>query len=37
MLEGVPQEWAKNYELPFKIDYNKLGSTHNLPESVRAE
>jgi hypothetical protein len=37
MLEGVPSEWANNYELPFKIDYKKLGNTKELPEPVRAE
>jgi len=37
MLEGMPAEWANNYELPYKIDYNKLASTKELPESVRAE
>ncbi len=37
LLEGVPKEWAKNYELPYQIDYNKLTSTENMPEPVRAE
>jgi len=31
LLEGVPAEWAKNYELPYKIDYNKLEDTKQLP------
>lgn len=37
LLEGVPAEWANNYELPFNIDYKKLGSTKEMPETVRAE
>lgn len=37
LLEGVPEEWAKNYELPFQIDYKKLGSTKQLPEPIRAD
>lgn len=37
LLEGVPEEWANNYELPFNIDYKKLGSTKEMPETVRAE
>jgi|JI9StandDraft_1071089.scaffolds.fasta_scaffold1188454_1 hypothetical protein len=31
LLEGVPEEWAKNYDLPFQIDYKKLESTKNMP------
>ena len=27
LLEGVPEEWANNYELPYKIDYKKLERT----------
>jgi hypothetical protein len=37
LLEGVPEEWANNYELPFNIDYKKLGSTKQMPEPVRAD
>jgi hypothetical protein len=36
LLEGVPAEWANNYELPFNIDYKKLGNTKELPGPVRA-
>jgi hypothetical protein len=36
-LEGVPEEWAKNYDLPISIDYNKLVKTQKLPESIRAD
>jgi hypothetical protein len=27
LLEGVPAEWAKNYDLPYSIDYSKIEST----------
>lgn len=27
LLEGVPAEWANNYDLPYKIDKNKVLST----------
>lgn len=37
MLEGVPEEWANNYTLPFNIDYQKLGSTRDMPEPIRAD
>lgn len=37
LLEGVPEEWANNYELPYGIDYNKTESTKSLPEPIRAE
>jgi hypothetical protein len=36
LLEGVPAEWANNYELPFQIDYDKVSSTRQLPEPIRA-
>ena len=37
LLEGVPEEWTNNYDLPFKIDYNKTSSTKQLPGPIRAE
>lgn len=37
MLEGVPEEWANNYTLPFHIDYHKLGSTKDMPQPIRAD
>jgi hypothetical protein len=30
--EGVPKEWVDNYDLPIKINLNKLIKTKNLPE-----
>lgn len=29
--EGVPKEWVDNYDLPIKINLNKLIKTKNLP------
>ncbi len=29
-LEGVPEEWVKNYDLPMSIDYNKTVATKHL-------
>ena len=31
MLEGVPEEWTKNYDLPFSIDHSKTSNTSKLP------
>jgi hypothetical protein len=36
-LEGVPQEWADKFNLPFDIDRNKTVSTHDLPEELRPQ
>jgi hypothetical protein len=29
--EGIPEEWVKTYDLPIKIDYNKMSKTKHLP------
>lgn len=36
-LEGVPQEWADKFNLPFDIDRNKTISTRDLPEELRPQ
>lgn len=36
-LEGVPQEWADKFNLPFDIDRNKTVSTRDLPEELRPQ
>lgn len=30
LLEGVPTEWVKNYDLPVDIDHKKLVKTEHL-------
>ena len=30
-FQGVPEEWAKNYDIPISIDYNKLVKTKKMP------
>ena len=32
LLEGVPTEWVKNYDLPVDIDHKKLVKTEHLGE-----
>ena len=36
-LEGVPEEWVKNYELPMNIDMNKVVRTKHLSKEVRPD
>jgi hypothetical protein len=30
--EGIPEEWAKNYDLPIKVNLGKTMKTKHLPE-----
>lgn len=36
-LEGVPEEWVKNYDLPMNIDMNKTVKTKHLSKEVRPD
>jgi hypothetical protein len=37
-LEGVPEEWVKNYDLPMNnIDYTKTVMTKHLSKEVRPD
>lgn len=36
-LEGVPEEWVKNYDLPMNIDYTKTVKTKHLSVEVRPD
>jgi len=36
-LEGVPEEWVKNYDLPMNIDTNKTVKTRNLSKEIRPD
>lgn len=36
-LEGVPEEWVKNYDLPMNIDYSKTVATKRLPSEIRPD
>ena len=36
-LEGVPEEWVNNYELPMNIDMNKVVKTKHLSKEVRPD
>ena len=36
-LEGVPEEWVKNYELPMNIDSSKTVKTKHLAREVRPD
>jgi hypothetical protein len=36
-LEGVPEEWVKNYDLPMNIDTNKTVKTKNLSKEIRPD
>jgi hypothetical protein len=35
--EGIPEEWAKNYDMPIKVNFDKVVKTRHLPESIRPE
>lgn len=30
--EGIPEEWARNYDLPIKVNRDKTIKTKNFPE-----
>lgn len=36
-LEGVPEEWVKNYDLPMNIDMGKTVKTKHLSKEVRPD
>lgn len=36
-LEGVPEEWVKNYDLPMNIDFSKTVNTKHLSKEVRPD
>ena len=36
-LEGVPEEWVKNYDLPMNVDMNKTVKTKHLSKEVRPD
>lgn len=36
-LEGVPEEWVKNYDLPMNIDMSKTVRTKHLSKEVRPD
>lgn len=36
-LEGVPEEWVNNYDLPMNIDETKTVKTKHLSKEVRPD
>lgn len=34
-LEGMPEEWVKNYELPVPVDESKMVRTKNFYKEIR--
>jgi hypothetical protein len=36
-LEGVPEEWVKNYELPMNVDLTKTIETKHLSDEIRPD
>ena len=35
LLEGVPAEWVKDYDLPVDVDHTKVANTKHLYEEIR--
>ena len=36
-LCGIPEEWAKSYDLPMDIDYNKTVKTKHFSKEIKPE
>jgi len=36
-LEGVPEEWVKNYDLPMNVDSSKTVKTNHLAKQIRPD